>query len=301
MEMFRRVNLNARRFLARSIPEKLRTKIPRFITKHLYFDGVIEFQILENKKIKMQSQGMLLENELYWHGLQGYHEKLSMKIWIEFILTFRPLGIVDIGANTGIYGLVAKCLAPKSKIVFVEPIPRAIQILQKNLDLNNFEGQILDIALSDYDGEGFYNLESGKDIAYSITLNDYADRAITGIHDETISYTQIQTNVARLDTLIRSKIISIPNLIKLDVETLEPNVLKGLGEYLSKEMSFLCEVLTWEVAEKLNEIFSEADYNFYNIDDLNNKLRQTEKIEKSDYWNYFICQKEFSGQLTILR
>lgn len=301
MEMFLRINSITRRFLACSIPEKVRAKTPRFITRHLYFDGVIEFKILENKKIKMQSQGMLLENELHWHGLQGYHEKLSMKIWIEFILTFRPSVIIDIGANTGIYGLVAKCLAPKSKVVFVEPIPRAIQILRKNLDLNNFECQVLDVALSDYDGEGFYNLESGKDIAYSITLNDYADRAITGIHDETISYTQIQTKVARLDTLIRSKIISIPNLIKLDVETLEPSVLKGLGENLNKEMSFLCEVLTWEVAQKLNEIFSESDYNFYNIDDLNNKLRQTKKIEKSDYWNYFICRKEFSKRIPILR
>lgn len=299
--MFLRINLIARRFLALSIPEKVRVKVPRFITKHLYFDGVIEFKTLENKKIKMQSQGMLLENELYWHGLEGYHEKLSMKIWIEYILTIRPSIIFDIGANTGIYGLVAKSLAPKSKVVFVEPIPRAIQILQKNLDLNNFEGQILDIALSDYDGEGFYNLESGKDIAYSITLNDYADRAITGIHDETISYTQIQTKVARLDTLIRSNVISIPNLIKLDVETLEPKVLKGLGENLNKDMSFLCEVLTWEVAEKLNEIFCQFDYNFYNIDDFNNKLRQTQRIEKSDYWNYFICRKEFSDQLAILR
>lgn len=298
--MIQKIVLAARRFVAHSVPGRLRKKLPKVVTKHLYFNGTIEFSVSPDKKLKMLSQGMLLENELHWYGLEGYHEKLSMKIWMEFILVMHPRVILDVGANTGIYGLVAKSIAPKSSVVFIEPIPRAVSILQENIKQNNLEAQVLDIALSDYDGEGFFNIELGKDIAYSITINDFADRAITGFHDESISYKKIQTKVARLDTLVNSEIVSIPNLIKLDVETLEPNVIRGFGNKLTTDMSFLCEVLTWEIADKLNEMFQESDYYFYNIDDLNNKLRRTQKIEKSDYWNYFICKREIAINLPIL-
>lgn len=299
--MERTLKLLIRRYIAYSVPRFFRRKIPKTITKHFYFNGIVKFNVTPHRKIKMLSQGLLLENELHWYGLEGYHEKLSMKIWIEFIKIIQPKVILDIGANTGIYGLVAKSIAPtSSSVIFFEPIPRAVSLLEKNLIQNKFEAKVLNLALSDYDGDGFYNLEVGKDIAYSITINDFADRAISGIHNDSISYEKIQTKVARIDTLIDLGLVSIPDLIKLDVETLEPNVLAGFGETLSNNMSFLCEVLTWEIAEKLNNIFEGSEYCFYNIDDSNNSLRKTQEIEKSDFWNYFICKREIADKLPIL-
>ena len=190
--MERTLKLLIRRYIAYSVPRFFRRKIPKTITKHFYFNGIVKFNVTPHRKIKMLSQGLLLENELHWYGLEGYHEKLSMKIWIEFIKIIQPKVILDIGANTGIYGLVAKSIAPtSSSVIFFEPIPRAVSLLEKNLIQNKFEAKVLNLALSDYDGDGFYNLEVGKDIAYSITINDYADRAISGIHNDSISYEKL--------------------------------------------------------------------------------------------------------------
>ena len=96
--------------LANSVPFWLRRFISTSIYKHFYFRGL--FLLRYKRKVigLFFHSGTIIENEIYWRGLGRGHEPLSMTLWIEIIKKFQPKVILNIGANTGIYGVVAKLI-----------------------------------------------------------------------------------------------------------------------------------------------------------------------------------------------
>ncbi len=289
-----------RTFIAKLLPFAIRKRIPRNISKHLYFKG--NFPVFHNNKklLKIRSTGYVLENDIYFYGLNNGHERKAMSVWIEYCQKFKPKVIYDIGANTGIYGLVSLALDTQSRVAFFEPLESATEILRKNLEMNGFKADIFELALSNYDGEGVFFMNEGKDFLYSITLNEYADQAIQGLHDESISYKEKSVKVVTLDTLIKNKTISKPNLVKLDVETHEPEVMGGFGFSISDVDAYLIEVLNAEAANKLNELFANSDYEYFNLDDEKFEVRKTEKFIYTGLTNYFVIKSYLASELKSL-
>lgn len=289
-----------RTLIAKLLPFAIRKRIPRNISKHLYFKG--NFPVFHNNKklLKIHSTGFVLENDIYFYGLNNGHERKAMSVWIEYCQKFKPKVIYDIGANTGIYGLVSLALDTQSRVAFFEPLESATEILRKNLEMNGFKADIFELALSNYDGEGVFFMNEGKDFLYSITLNEYADQAIQGLHDESISYKEKSVKVVTLDTLIKNKSISKPNLVKLDVETHEPEVMGGFGFSISEVDAYLIEVLNAEAANKLNELFANSDYEYFNLDDEKFEVRKTENFIYTGLTNYFVIKSYLASELTSL-
>ncbi len=293
--------LKIRRFIARATPRAIRKRTPKFISKHLYFKGFFEVRLNAERTFSLYSEGYILENEIYWYGIEGGHEKKSINLWIEYINHFQPKFIYDVGANTGIYGLVAQAVSQDAKVTYFEPIPKATSLLRMNLDANSFEGTIHQVALSNYDGKGIFNISEMDDFAYSITLNTYADLAISGVHDETQKYREMEVAVRQISTMIEQKELIPPDLMKLDVETSEYDVLLGLGKYLEHVGAFLVEVLNPELAEKLNKLFNPVNYDFYNIDDTANLIIKTESVQSTRNYNYFIIKKNLTLEFISLK
>ena len=88
-----------------------------------------------------------------------------MKIWIEYCERFKPKHVYDVGANTRIYGLVAKALDPTTEVSFFEPIAKAIEILRINLGINKYTANVFSFALSNYDGVGNFYFDNKSDFA----------------------------------------------------------------------------------------------------------------------------------------
>ena len=61
--------------------------------------------------------------------------------------------------------------------------------------------------------------------------------------------------------------------------------------------SILIEVLTKEMGVELTKVFDNMNYLYFNIDDDNNSVRQTDSIEKSDLWNYLVCSEQTARKL----
>jgi FkbM family methyltransferase len=290
-----------RSLLAKSIPRKIRKLTPKFISRHLYFKGAFQISISDSIKLNLHSEGYILENEMYWYGIEGGHEKESIKLWMSYIQSFKPNSIFDIGANTGIYGLIAQSLAPDSIVTYFEPLPTAASILDINLKSNSFDGVIYQVALSNYDGQGKFNLNGDDDFAYSITLNTYADLAILGTHDSSKSYHELEVKVCRLATLLDEGRLLVPNLMKLDVETSEFEVLTGMDGYIWEVSAFLVEVLNSEQAKKLNTLFGGKDYRFFNIDDTKSAITEYRNIVSTPHYNYFIVEKSLVSNFQYLK
>src|SRR4051794_4389930 len=121
---------------------------PKSIYKHLHFHG--PFAVGSQKQsFKMVHYGYQLENELFWEGLQGW-ERTSLAVWSQ--LCRQAKTIVDIGANTGVYALLAKTENPSARVIAFEPVERVFEKLAKNCGLNGLAIQCVRKAVSDADG-----------------------------------------------------------------------------------------------------------------------------------------------------
>jgi len=250
-----------------------------------------EFDVaIDGGHFKLHSTGKeTLENELYWRGVNGIKEKLSLKLWVE-LAKFSNV-IIDIGANTGLYGLAAYSVNSNSKVYSFEPQNIAFDKLDKNVKLNGYDGvSPQKRAISNTDGTAtFFDIDA--DHFYSASLNS----AAIPENRTQITY-EVKTN--RLDNYIREIGVESVDLIKIDAEFHEVEVLEGMQEILHRDMpTLLLEVITDEMADKLNPIFDSTNYLIFNLSD---EPRRVSKIEKADAWNLLLCNEDVAKKLNLI-
>ena len=131
------------------------------------------------------------------------------------------------------------------------------------------------------------------DFAYSVTVNK-----------NTLDIPDVDAVTIRTQTLadfISEQQMDRICLMKIDVETHEVEVLKGMGDYLDRlRPVMIIEVLDEPIAEQLTELLKDKDYFYFNIDDVRGTVRQTTVIEKSDFWNYLVCDKLTAQSLGLI-
>lgn len=263
-------------------------KLPASIYKHLYFEGIFKVKFDSNSFL-IRHYGFQLENEIFWNGLTSGWEKISIRLWIE--LSKNSNVILDIGANTGIYSLVSKAVNPNSTVYAFEPVKRVYEKLCANTLLNRYNINCFELALSNNDGEAII-YDSPTPHVYSVTVN----KNISGLTN-TIP-TKIQTQ--KLSTLIKQQKIGAIDLIKIDVETHEPEVLEGMEEYLVRyKPTLLIEILNDEAGAKIQQQLKNIDYLYFNIDEINLPKR-VDKLTKSDFYNFLICSPKTAKELNLI-
>lgn len=119
-----------------------------------------------------------------------------------------PKMIIDGGANKGSVAIYFGLKYPNAKIHCYEPNPEIIPILKKNLKLNNIKAEIFNEALSDRNGNLFF--EINKNHQYSKLSNKN-----TGLKVKTISLNERYAG-QKID------------ILKLDIEGEEGKVIPSL-------------------------------------------------------------------------
>jgi FkbM family methyltransferase len=283
---------NIRSVIAKATPYFIRRYVPLKVLQHLYFSGVISARLNGKPVVKLVNKGHQIENEIYWRGFDGCHEKKSMQIFAEIMSVIKPKIVWDIGANSGTYGILAKALVKSTEVYFFEPIPKAVEMIRKNLALNDFDASVFELALGDYDGQGEIYFNKGADFATSVTVNKN-----TVQQDQASEAMKI--SVRRADSIMREFVLSTPVLVKLDVETYESEVMEGFGETQFGDCIFLIEILSDDLAQELISFFPRHKYDFYNINDKDSRIRKTETLAKSDFYNYLISPKSLNLGLRL--
>lgn len=246
--------------------------------------------INENESFKIRHYGFQVENELFWNGIYGGWEKYSLQLWSELC---KGAGtIFDIGANTGVYALLAKTINPNANVYAFEPVDRVFEKLTYNCQLNDYDITCVNKAVSNSDGAATI-YDKDTEHTYSVTVNKD-----TSSNTEDSIAVKIET--VRLDSFIKQENISHADLLKIDVETHEVEALQGFGEYLKKfQPTMLIEILSEDVARGVMELIKDIDYVYYNIDERTG-IRKVENLSKSDYYNFLICNPVIAKNLNIL-
>ncbi len=260
------------------------------VYQHLHFIGIIKVAIDKSHSFKIKHHGFQLENEIFWSGLKDGWEKVSANLWITLCKN-APV-ILDIGANTGIYALVAKTINPDAKVYAFEPVKRVYKKLAENIALNKYDIKAIEKAVSNTNGTAVI-YDNAEEHIYSVTVNKNMFSPETKAIETTIE-------TITLNSFVKENNLSHIDLIKIDVETHEPEVLEGFNEYLSLfKPTMLIEILNDEVGEKVNALVSGLGYLYFNIDE-NSGIRRVNIITKSDYYNYLLCNEKIAHELGLI-
>ena len=158
-----------------------------------------------------------IQQQLFWYG---YYEKEAILVWEAFVE--QDTIVVDIGANTGYYSMVA---APKARQVFAfEPVPSLRKQLQENISLNKFNNiHIQPYAISAHSGNAILYI-SGDD-----------NTGMSGLQQpDNFSGKTETADMITLDEWVINNNTDQLNLIKMDTEGNEMNILAGMKNTIEK-------------------------------------------------------------------
>lgn len=142
---------------------------------------------------------------------------------------------VDVGANVGAISLVMAKAAPKGRVFAIEPGPFLCKRLRQNLALNKslvHIVRVLELGVSDKPGELFWNEDSNN-------------RGNAGL----LENTGLAVPVTTLDKIIKDEGLTQLDFVKIDVEGMELEVIKGAQNAIAS----LRPIIYYETLEPFRE------------------------------------------------
>lgn len=142
----------------------------------------------------------------------------------------RPgMVVLDVGANLGLYTVVAARLAgPAGRVIAFEPDAENVALLRRNVEANGLATVVCErIALSDREG----------DVSLHVSPDNKGEHTILpGVLDGATTATVRATTV---DRYLAAHGIARLDLVKVDIQGAEPIVLDGMGDTLRRDRPVL--------------------------------------------------------------
>lgn len=204
-----------------------------FVIKHLPRSGSVKSRLPNGRFLRLQSRGDdWVSNQVFWREWSGYEPEIAP---LFFRLAARSRVTLDIGAHVGFYSLLAAHANPQSSIYAFEPLLTIYRRLQQNAELNHLTNiHCVNMAVGEFNGEAdiFY----GGEIPCGATLSTEIKRLLPGLKKSTVS-------VIALDDFVSDHALKHVDLVKIDTETTEEQVLRGMYKTLQRfHPNIICEV-----------------------------------------------------------
>ncbi|MCA9361422.1 FkbM family methyltransferase [Candidatus Kaiserbacteria bacterium] len=250
-------------FLLRPAPvqhflRKIGVSLPYFLAKQLNYKGVVDFT-LDGKSLYMQSHNTPIEMTIFWKGLFNGREGAELRVWHQLSQKFSY--IYDVGANNGIYSLVAST-NQTAKIFAFEPVPVVNEMLKENIALNKLTSiTVQPEVVSDNNGRVTLFVPKTGWVDVASVNKDFATK-----HLRTEAMSEIECDSLTMDShtethLKDGEVV----LMKIDVEGAEPKVLAGMKNLLSSNRVVgLIEILNQEAYDDFYN-FMPSSYSIYGV------------------------------------
>ncbi len=183
--------------------------------------------------------GVGICSRIYWEGEHGYEAgpARTLRTLIEKSGTF-----LDVGANVGLYSVLATKWKPNVAVEAFEPIPAIAEQARAFIEANASSADVTlhELACSDRDGvRDLYLPRLDADVLVSPAGTLRPDSWQQSGRHETVA---VQTR--RLDSVFEGRSLHSPLTIKIDVEDHQAAVLEGAGDTIARyQPAIVCEVL----------------------------------------------------------
>lgn len=231
------------------LSEDQRAAMYRRVTKKIASDPEVLFshRVPTGRTVSIHLDGTI--RRLHWTGT---YETDALPLFTSYARDSDV--ILDIGAAEGIYSLFAAAVSPSVTIVAFEASPgeqsRFRANVAVNAELTDGRVHLRTEALADHDGTAdFWEVRGGTS-----SLNP-------GFRPGAVPLTvAVRTGDAVVGDLTPGRV----DLVKIDTESTEPAVLRGLNETVERDRpAIFCEVLHGRSEAELQALIDRWDYRTY--------------------------------------
>lgn len=235
---------------AARLTEDQRATFYRRVTKKLPSapDVVFRHTVTGGEEISVHLDGTI--RRLYWTGT---YETDALPLFTTYARTADA--ILDVGAAEGIYTLFAAAVNSNARILSFEAAPQQYERLRANLAENALllgdRVQVVTAALADHHGTAkFYEVSGGTS-----SLNP----------DFRPGSPSLEVEVTPGDPVVADLLEGHQvDLVKVDTESTEPAVLRGLGATIARDRPVIfCEVLAGRTEVDLQLLLDQWGYRTY--------------------------------------
>jgi FkbM family methyltransferase len=150
-----------------------------------------------------------------------------LKLWLFTRLARDATTVFDIGANVGLFTLLALVASPESRVIAVEPNPGLARLLLSNIRRNGMahRAEVVERGLTDVDGEATFHMTAQS------TEGTLLRERIEQQHLDVLE--AVQVRLSRLDSLCDELHVDPSSAcMKIDVEGAETRLLAGCERFI---------------------------------------------------------------------
>ena len=269
--------------------------LPASVTNRMPFLGRVCVQGPGDLQLRFHTYGPYGKDriaiKLAKRGFWGY-EGETIRVFLLLIQQART--VIDIGANTGLFALLAAKANPRCNVFAFEPVPFIFEMLQANIRLNGVTNlQAVAAAVSDSVGEtSFFVTHTSVGVPTDSS-------SCAGFRNDV---EEIKLPATTLDAFAKNTGLGQLDVLKIDAEAAEASVIRGGAETLRRHRPFvICEVLEDIDHGFVEETFANLSYRFYHIgpDRLERRPTLTGSLAV-DQRNYLFVPVEKSSALVAM-
>lgn len=184
---------------------------------------------------------------IFWSGFHHLNECLYLNSFLK-----NDMVLADVGANQGEFSLFAASKIKQGKVLAFEPVSSNLDMLKKNIELNNFN----QIELYEF---GLFNEETVLPVYTSNdeALNSGRHEGLSTLYPD--DYRSVQEEIIHLkvfDDLFFQKLERL-DFIKIDIEGAELPALRGMIKSIAKFKPQILIEISSETIKNTNYEFEE--------------------------------------------
>jgi FkbM family methyltransferase len=166
----------------------------------------------------------------------------------------------DIGANSGLYTLMAMKHPNLEEIHAFDPVPQVFRYLEKNIKINGLgAAKAHKVAIGRETGHTIFRIPQG--ILLPVGSSHQGSKKV--FNDS--KAIEVDVEMQTIDSFVERGHLP-PDIIKIDTETTEPDVISGGKKTITTHRpSIIAEVLTDEVAKHIQVFFKPLNYSFFHL------------------------------------
>lgn len=261
------------------------------IAGYLKFKGSFKVYLTKDVSFKILNDDSTVPSLIFWNGFEGY-EKCSVETWVK--LSEKSSGILDLGANFGLFGLISQVLKPESNVILFEPLERNASRIRRNFQLNKLEANVVTMAVGNKEGSiTFFDMDSEENTIGSI------DKSFVEKHEHSTTIIPIEVPMTTIDNYVRDKRLTNVDLIKIDVEGADFQTIEGAISTLNSfKPNILIEITDDVSGQKIDDFLNNLNfrYLYYELNDIKG-LKVQDKLARKNGSRNFLLSTMNEGEL----
>lgn len=224
--------------------------LPTTVQVHLPLRGTVPIRLFDGPEFSMESTPLnVVVRQLYFDG-QDAQEPETLRPFSRLVDDVEVF--VDVGANQGIFTLLAATRNPRLRVLAFEPNPQVFAVLESNVARNHLADRV-ELSRRALSNEGGI-------VQFELPVHPFAAHGQLTAVGSLDDASSVDCEAACLDDVVGSHRV---DLVKIDVEGAEALVLEGARRTLTRWHPLLIIEVLDGSNEGVEAMLRDLDYTFY--------------------------------------